>query len=176
MLDWPTTYMENFKQGKSGYNSNMLKSIRTLFQSDEFAEARPFYIIITFILLITVALTLFEPPNPIPLSRLPLFVVLLALHLALHWLSSYAVLHERWRTPYLLGQGVLVLALVAASQRPGLALALFATLITETLGLFGLMRASVLGVIGYIGLTAVSFMMLGGLPLLAEWVSPSVSR
>ncbi|MCA9926056.1 MAG: sensor histidine kinase, partial [Anaerolineales bacterium] len=134
-----------------------------------------FYLIITFILLSTVSLTLFDPPNPMPLSRLPLFVVLLALHLVLHWLSSYAAIYTQWRIPYLLGQGVVVLALLAVSQRPELALALFATLITETLGLFGLTRVTVLGVVGYIGLTAVSFIMLGGISLLVEWLSPIVS-
>ncbi len=153
----------------------MLKSLRTFFQSDELAEARPFYLIITFTLLTTSALTLFEPPNPMPLSRLPLFVVLMVLHLALHWLSSYAVIHARWRIPYLLGQGVLALALVAVSQRPELTLTLFAALVTETLGLFGLTRLAVAGAAGYIGLTAVSFFMLGGLALVLEWLSPVVS-
>ena len=153
----------------------MLKSIRPIFQTDEFAEARPFYLIITFILLSTVSLTLFEPPNPMTLSRLPLFGLLFAFHLTLHWVSSYAASHTRWRIPYLLGQGVLALALVAIAQHPGLALALFATLVTETLGLFGLTRVPVLGVVGYLGLTAVSYLMLGGPTLLMEWVSPTVS-
>ncbi|MCB8977634.1 MAG: sensor histidine kinase [Ardenticatenaceae bacterium] len=153
----------------------MLKSIRPIFQTDEFAEARPFYLIITFILLSTVSLTLFEPPNPMTLSRLPLFGLLFAFHLALHWVSSYAASHTQWRIPYLLGQGVLALAQVAIAQHPGLALALFATLVTETLGLFGLTRVPVLGVVGYLGLTAVSYLMLGGPTLLMEWVSPTVS-
>ena len=153
----------------------MLKSLRPVFASDEFAEARPFYLIITFILLTTAALTLFASPDPAPLFRLPLLVVLLALHLALHWLSSYAVIHTQWRVPYLLGQGALGLAVVATSQQPGLNLALFATLVTATLGLFGFTRAPVTAVAGYIGLTAVCYVMLGGLPLLMEWLSPTIS-
>lgn len=153
----------------------MLKSIRSIFQSDEFAEARPFYLIITFILLVTTTLTLFRLPKPMPFVRLPIFAMLLVMHLALHWLSSYVAIHRQWRIPYLLGQGVLALALVIVSQRPELVLALFATLVTETLGLFGLTRLPVLGVVGYIGLTAVSFFMLGGFPLLMEWLSPTVS-
>ena len=153
----------------------MMKTIRPIFQSNEMAEARPFYLIITFTLLTTTALTLFEPPNPMPLSRLPLFVVLMTLHLALHWLSSYAVIHEQWRIPYLLGQSVLALALVGVSQRPEITLTLYAALVTETLGLFGLTRLAIAGVAAYVGLTAVSFFMLGGLTLFIEWVSPTAS-
>ncbi len=167
--------MDNFIRAENRYNRGMKNAIRLAFQSDELAEARPFYLIITFTLLTTAALTLFEPPNPMPLSRLPLFALLMALHVALHWLSSYAVVHVRWRVPYLLGQGVLALALVGVSQRPELTLTLFAALMTETLGLFGLKRLAVAGAVGYIGLTAVSFFMLGGLSLLMEWLSPVVS-
>lgn len=153
----------------------MMKKITAILQSDELAEVRPFYLIITFTLLTTSALTLFEPPNPMPLSRLPLFAGLMVLHLALHWSSSYAAVHTRWRIPYLLGQGALALALVAVSRRPELALTLFAALMTETLGLFGLSRLAVAGAAGYIGLTAVSFFMLGGVSLFMEWLSPAVS-
>ncbi len=104
----------------------MMKTIRDFFQSDEMAEARPFYLITTFALLITSALTLFSDPNPMPNTRLPLFAGLMVLHLAFHWLSSTVVTYGRWHIPYLLGQGILALALVLFSQRPELALTLFA--------------------------------------------------
>ena len=139
------------------------------------AEARPFYLIITLTVLIASALTLFETPDPMPVARLPLFAGLLMLHLALHWLSSHAESHDRWRTLYLLGQGVLALALALVSQQPGLALTLFAALTAETLGLFGLTPLAVGGVIAYLVLTAVSFYTIGGLPLLTQWVSPATS-
>lgn len=153
----------------------MMKSIRAIFHSKEMAETRPFNLIITFVLLITSALTLFEAPNLMPVNRLPLFVGLMALHLVLHWISGYVAARDRWGILYLLLQGVLALALVLVSQQPALALALFATLIAETLGLFGLTRLAVSGVIGYLLLTAVSFYALGGLPLMAAWVSPVIS-
>ena len=167
--------MDNFNQVKQGYNSFMMKTIRAIFRSDELVETRPFNLIITFVLLITSALTLFAAPNPMPVNRLPLFVGLMVLHLALHWMSGYVAARDRWGVLYLLVQGVLALALVLVSQQPELALALFATLIAETLGLFGLTRLAVSGVIGYLILTAVSFYALGGQPLIAEWMSPVIS-
>ena len=153
----------------------MMNTIRTVFQSDELAEARPFYIILTVIILITCALTLFQPPNPIPFSRLPLFGLLLALHLGLHWSSVFVAERSGWREAYLLGQGGLAFALVMVSQRPELALTLYAALIAETLGLFGLTRLTAVSVGGYVLFTFVGFYLLGGQPLVAEWVSPTVS-
>ncbi len=152
-----------------------MNTIRHIVQSDETAEARPFYLVITFTLLITSALTLFEHPDPLPVARLPLFAILMTLHLGLHWASSYAVAHKRWRVAYLVVQGVLAFALVLISQQPELTLTVFAALIAETLGLFGLTRLAVAGVIGYLLLTAVSFLMLGGSLLLTEWASPAAS-
>ena len=97
------------------------------------------------------------------------------LHLALHWLSGFATASARWRVAYLIGQGILALTLVLVSQQPGLALAMFAALIAETLGLFGLTRLAAAGVIYYSLLTAASYYALGGLPLMAEWASPVIS-
>ena len=153
----------------------MMNRIRHIFQSHEMAEGRPFFIITTFLLLITSALTLFDEPDPMPVNRLPLFVLLMILHLSLHWLSGYAAANGRWGAAYLVGQGVLALAITLVSGRPELALAMYAALIAETLGLFGLTRMAVAGVIYYLLLTAVSFYLLGGLPLMAEWASPVLS-
>jgi NarL family two-component system sensor histidine kinase YdfH len=153
----------------------MMHTIRTFFQSDEMAEARPFYIILTSLILITSALTLFQPPNPLPFGRLPLYGLLLALHLGLHWLSAFIAKHSRWGTAYLLGQGGLALILVMVSQRPELVLTLYAALIAETLGVFGLTRLAAASVVGYSLLTFVSLFALGGPPLLAEWASPAIS-
>jgi len=167
--------VDDFRQGKERYNSCMMNTIRHIFQSDEMAEGRPFFLVTTFVLIITSALTIFEQPNPMPLNRLPLFVALMIGHLALHWLSGFAAASARWRVAYIIGQGVLALALVLVSQQPELVLAMFAALIAETLGLFGLTRLAAVGVIYYLLLTAVSYYALGGLPMMAEWASPVIS-
>ena len=153
----------------------MMNTIRHIFQSDELAEARPFYIILTIIILVTSALVLFQPPNPMPLGRLPLYGLLLALHLGLHWLSGLVAERPRWRELYLLGQGGLAFILVLISQRPELVLTLYVALIAETLGVFGLTRLAAVGVVGYSLLTFVSLYVLGGQPLVAEWTSPAIS-
>jgi NarL family two-component system sensor histidine kinase YdfH len=153
----------------------MMERTRALLQSEEGAEARPFYVITTVLLLAVTALTLFQPPSPMPTRRLPLFVALLALHLLLHWLSGRAVAHERRRLLYLPLQGGLALALALISQRPELALAMFAALVAETLGLLGLTGPAVAAVAGYLSLMGISFYALGGWALIAAWAEPVIS-
>ena len=153
----------------------MINTIRTIFINDEYAEGRPFLIILTILILLTSALTLFQPPNPMPFSRLPLFVILLTIHLILHWISVIAVERSGWREAYLIGQGSIAFVLVLVSERPELALTLFAALIAETLGFFGLTRLAAISVAGYVILAFSSLFAIGGQPMLAEWWSPTVS-
>jgi NarL family two-component system sensor histidine kinase YdfH len=153
----------------------MMERTRALLQGEEGAEARPFYVITTVLLLAVTALTLFQAPAPMPTRRLPLFVGLLALHLALHWLSGYAATHGRWRLLYLPLQGGLALALALISQRPELTLAMFAALVAETLGLLGLTRVAAVAVAGYLSLMGAGFYALGGWVLIADWAEPAIS-
>lgn len=153
----------------------MRQPLRALFQSEEATEAQPFYLIITILLLVVTALALSQRPTPMPAVRLLLFLALLVLHLALHWLSGYAVARARWRLLYLPLQGAIGLGLVLISQRPELALAIFAALVAETLGLYGLSRLATTGVVAYLLLTALAFLALGGRSLLAAWAEPLIS-
>lgn len=151
----------------------MLDTARSVFRRDEMAGARPFYIITTVVLLAVSALTLFRPPSPMPLNRLPLFLTLLTIHLSLHWLSGFLV--RRQAVALLIAQALLAAGLALVSQRPELTLALFAALVAETIGLLGPTRLAAASVAGYISLTAASFYAIGGLPMLEGWASPAVS-
>lgn len=152
-----------------------MKTFHYIFQGEELAEARPFYIILTILILITSALTLFQPPTPMPVNRLPLYGLLLALHLGLHWLSAFVVERPGWGLLHLIGQGVLAFVLVIVSGRPELALTLFAALIAETLGLVGLTRLAAVAVVSYTLGAFGSLYAVGGQPVLAEWLSPTIS-
>jgi NarL family two-component system sensor histidine kinase YdfH len=152
-----------------------MKAIRAFFESREMVEARPFYLITTILLFAVTALTLFQPPTPMPTSHLPLFIGLLALHLILHWLSAQAIEQPRWRVVYFPVQGSLALALALVSQRPELTLAMFSSLTAQTVGLLGLTRLAAATVIGYLFLMTVGFYGLGGLPLMVEWSGPVIS-
>ena len=156
-----------------GYNGTIMKTIQSLFKRGEAKEARPFNLIITILLLITSALTVFtgDPPLRWP----PIFGGLLVLHLLLHWQSGLATISIARSIIYLLTQGGLAFLLVLLSQSPALALALYATMIAETVGLFGLTRLTVVAAIGYLALTAFSYYALGGTVLMAEWASPTIS-
>lgn len=167
--------MDNSSGANCRYNKRMINTIHTIFQSDEHAEARPFFFILTILILITAALSLFQPPTPMPTSRLPLFVALLAIHLLLHWMSVFAFERTGWREAYLLVQGGLAFTLVLVSLRPELALTLFAALVAETIGIYGLTRLAAAGVVGFVLATFGSLFLLGGQIMIGEWASPTIS-
>lgn len=151
----------------------MVESVRLLLRQGESAGANSFYVLTTVILLAVSAFTLFRSPAPMPIARLPLFLSLLILHLALHWLS--AGLARRQGTLYLVVQAALATGLALVSGQPELTLALFAALIAETLGLFGLTWQAGAAAAGYALLAGLSFYAIGGAPLLGDWLPPSAS-
>jgi len=177
--------MDNPQLAQSRYNHGMTKSGRPIFpnrlfqsdifQSDGFADARPFYVIITFALLITSAFTLFEVPDPMPLARLPLFGTLLASHIVLHWFSNFVAVQQGRPKRYLLAQALLAVAVSLVSQQPEIVISLFVTLIAETLGLIGLTRLAATAVIGYTALAGATFYLIGGPTVLAQWSPPAFS-
>ncbi len=165
--------MDRYTGRKARYNTRMVDNVRALMRQEESAGARPFYVLTTVILLAVSAFTLFRPPGAMPLARLPLFLSLLAAHLALHWLSGGLVRRQGAR--YLAVQAALATALALVSGRPELTLALFAALIAETLGLFGLTWQAGAAVVGYALLAGLSFTIIGGAALLGSWLAPSTS-
>lgn len=167
--------VDNFRKIKSRYNHVMISTIRHIFQRDELADARPFYVILTALILITCALTLFQSPSPMPVNRLPIFGIVLVLHLGLHWLCGLVIEQRGWLVGYWVLQGVLALGLVIVARAPELALMLFATLVAETLGFLGLTKLAAVAVGGYVVATFGAYYLLGGQPLLADWTSPTFS-
>ena len=153
----------------------MISTIRSYLQSDDIAEARPFYLIISFVLLGTAALTIIQSPQPPPLGRLLVFIVLLAVHLALHWLSGLFLDYANGSLLYPIIQGLLALSIALIMQKPEMVLALFSTLIAETIGVFGFTRSAISSVVGFILLTLFSYYQIGGGTLLRLWIEPAAS-
>jgi len=138
-------------------------------------EGHPFFLVIT-ILLGSVTVILF----PAFSARFTgwqwaALAFLLPVHVALHWISSRFFDNGKLRVFYLTAQGLFAFALVGLTGSPELALALFASLIAETIGLLGMTWLTAVAVIAYLLLTLLGFLMLGGTNLLQEWDSPLVS-
>jgi len=138
-------------------------------------EGRPFYIILTVILAVVGTVVIYNSPNlkfSIPLVG---FIIVMVLHISLHWLSGVGLISRKSRIIYLVVQGVLSLIAVNISGAPELALTIFATMIGETIGLFGISRLTIVSVVIFFVLTPLSYLLIGGMDLLNDWLSPTLS-
>ena len=165
--------MDNVHPLHCGYNASMMQKLRDYFRSNEIREGRPFYAVIT-LLLVSAGLTMLDEANAFSLGRIVLFVALMLVHVALHWLSGSTVDRERWFVGYLGLQGLLAMAIIFVSQSPSLVLALFGSLIGESLGLIGLRPVAVRSTLVFLTLTLLAYYALGGIGLVTDWAWPVI--
>jgi len=138
-------------------------------------EGRPFFLLITFLLSVISLLVVFERlilGSPI---RLAAYTGLLAVHIALHWVSGRIVDVPRWRLAYMILQGVSGFGVIWLGESPELVLAVFSALIGETIGLFGIKRQVWGAIIGYLLLLIAGYYVVGGIDTLTGWSSPTIS-
>jgi two-component system, NarL family, sensor histidine kinase YdfH len=142
---------------------------------DIITSGRPFYIVITLLLGIVGFLVLKGAPQLQATIPKIIFAGLLLIHIGLHWVSGLSTLHPKSGFSYLFVQLVLGMSLVLISGMPELALAVFATLVGETIGVFGITRFSVIFVIIFMLITPLSYIMIGGGETFQRWISPTLS-
>jgi two-component system, NarL family, sensor histidine kinase YdfH len=138
-------------------------------------SGRPFFIIITVILGIVGLVVLNNSPQLQTPLRRSAFIGLMVIHIGLHWLSGLSAEKVKFSLIYLTTQLVLGFGVVLISDMPELALSVFATLIGETIGVFGITRYSTIFLIGYILMTPLSYLVVGDLETLQGWMPPTIS-
>ncbi len=142
---------------------------------DNIRVANTFFTIVTILLSYASLYEIFSGSALVSYSRLIPFMVLMAAHIALHWLSPRFSTSAFWRPVYIGLQAILGLSIVLISQSSTIALALFASLIAEQIGMIGFRRITVIAIIGFLGLTFLSYYLNGGLELVSAMTAPSVS-
>jgi len=144
-------------------------------QKEVLGEGRPFLIVLTLILGVISIIVAYNAPQlqaPLPLIG---FIIIMLLHISLHWLNGFCVGNTRLSLAYLITQGALSMLAILISGAPELALAIFASLIGETIGTFGTSRLSWSAVTAFLVLTPASYILVGGMETLQNWLSPTLS-
>ncbi|MBT3712081.1 MAG: hypothetical protein HOG15_01880, partial [Anaerolineae bacterium] len=144
-------------------------------QREKMGEGRSFYIFLTLLFGIISVLVAYNSPLLQSPLRLVGFIVIMFLHIGLHWLSFLSISNIRFSIAYLVTQGVLSMLIILLSGAPELALAIFAAMIGETIGTFGTSRLSWSAVVAFLVLTPVSYILVGGTETLQNWLSPTLS-
>jgi len=134
-----------------------------------------FYLVITFLLIAVSLLAVFERLILGSPTRFVVYIALLSVHIALHWISGRIMALPQWRLAYSVLQGALGLCVIWLAESPELTLAIFSALIGEAIGIFGITRQVWGIIVGYILLIATTYYLNGGLETLAAWSSPTIS-
>ena len=138
-------------------------------------EGRSFYIVLTLILGTVTIIVAANSPRLEEYLPLTAFILIMLLHISIHWLSGYSQKNIWLSIAYLVVQSLLGLIAILVSGAPEIALAIFATIIGETIGIYGTSRLSWFSVISFLVLTPLSYILIGGMDTFTNWMSPTTS-
>ena len=126
--------------------------------------SRLIYIFITVLLLIVSVTAVNSFAQQAQFARLTIFIVLMLIHLAAHWLMP-RLTQSRRKLWYVGGQGALALAIAGLLPDVYLSLPVFAALIGEAFGIFGVTRQAGWAVAFYVALTLAALFLFESVPV-----------
>jgi len=142
---------------------------------ESFRIASAFFTIVTILLSYASLHAIFQGTALVSYSRLIPFLVLMAAHITLHWLSLRFSLSPTWRLVYIGLQIILSMSVVLISQSDTLALAIFASLVAEQIGLNGFERIPIMSIVVFVAMNFLSYFIIGGMELIDAMSPPSIS-
>ena len=131
-------------------------------------DPRLFVGFLTLVVAAMVVQTLVSNPDIRKIGTLILFIVLVIIHLVLHWLLEKIAARPRLVVWYIVSQGALAFLITFLSGNTAMIFALFMGLIGEAVGLLGFTRWGILAAFYYLLLSFVNFIQFLGLES-AKW-------
>ena len=122
-------------------------------------DYRIFFIFMTLVLAGMAILVLVQTPALHQFWLAALFVILVAIHILLHWSIVHIVEVPSRQVWYILGQGLLAFVITQISGNIGMIFSLYMALIGETIGFLGVTRWWLLSTIYFLALSMVNFVL-----------------
>ena len=133
-------------------------------------ETRSFFWFLTFILTsISVWLVITEKPLQRPAILIP-FVVLMTVHIVLHWMLRRFAQTPAWTIGYILIQTTIMVAVIFLTRHIGLTLGLTMALAGESIGVYGLSKKGVLACVFYLAISLGFFIWFSGIAQVGWWL------
>lgn len=137
-------------------------------------EVRPFFWFLTLVLLFLYGLTLFGEPALRQTAKAIPYTLLFLVHIAVHWHSPRLTIHRQWLVVYSLVQIILVVALIAMSRQDFLIVGLYSALAGESIGQVADWRRSLVIILGYLLLMALTYGFIWGWATAPDWLGTAV--
>ncbi len=133
-------------------------------------DYRIFFVFMTLVLIGVTFLSIAQNPALRQPGLFILFIGLMVIHIALHWLVIPIIQTPRRKAFYIIGQGVLAFVLTHISQNTGMVFALYMALIGETIGFLGINRWSALSTTYYLALSLTNFIIFSNIENAMYWL------
>jgi len=133
-------------------------------------ETRSFFWFMTVILASMTVFTIVDQPKLQRPVMIILFVLLMTVHIVLHWMLRRFLEKPGWTIGYMLVQGLLTVGIVLITRQIGLTTGVTLALIGEAIGVYGLTRKGFLAALFYISLSLGFYIWMAGLEEILWWL------
>lgn len=146
----------------------MEKSTTTLINTEK--ETRIFFVFMTMVLVGLTIFTIIDQPNLLSMSKMLPIVLLIILHIIIHWMVSFFLKRKNWILIYMLVQGAIAVVLIILTRNIGLTLGLTMALFGEAIGIYGLTAKGLLSSAYYLALSLGSYILITGASNITWWL------
>jgi len=137
-------------------------------------ETRSFFWFMTLILTGLTIFTIISQDNLHSLKKIIPIVLLMAVHITLHWLLRHFLDKRGWTIGYMLVQGAITAILISITKSSGIAMGLTLALLGEAIGVYGLTKRGFFAGIYYFCISIGFFVWIVGVQDLIWWLVVTV--
>ncbi len=137
-------------------------------------ETRSFFWFMTLILTGLTIFTIVSQDNLHSLKTIIPIVLLMTVHIILHWMLRYFLDKRGWTIGYMLVQGAITAVLILITKNSGVAMGLTLALLGEAIGVYGLTKRGLFAGVFYFCISLGFFVWIVGVNELVWWVIATV--
>ena len=137
-------------------------------------ETRSFFWFMTVILTGLTIFTIISQENLHSLRKIIPIVLLMGMHITLHWLLRHFLDKRGWTIGYMLVQGTITAILISITRNSGIAMGLTLALLGEAIGVYGLTKRGFFAGLFYFCISIGFFVWIVGVQSLIWWLIVTV--
>lgn len=150
----------------------MKKSPTTLINTEK--ETRSFFWFMTMILTGLTVFIIVNQDDLHSLKKIIPIILLMAVHITLHWMLRLFLDKRGWTIGYMLIQGAITVAMILITKNIGVALGLTLALLGEAIGVYGLTKRGLFAGLFYFCISLGFYVWMVGLNQLIWWLIATV--
>lgn len=150
----------------------MKKSTDTLINTEK--ETRSFFWFMTLILTGLTIFTIVSQENLHSLRKIIPIVLLMTVHIILHWMLRYFLNRRGWTIGYMLVQGAITAVIILITKNSGVALGLTLALLGESIGVYGVTKRGVFAGFYYFCISLGFYIWIVGFQEIIWWLIATI--